>query len=314
MQKHGSKRSPGGRFLFASLQVTTILTLHSEFKELRKQWRQAKKEAEENEREREREARAALSLHHASHQHPIDLPPHLRGEGHLRGDGLVVRQGSRRRISLVDPYPDPHGFPPHHPPHHSNPPHASGLYGYGSAALDNSSTQARFGMHAAADELRYSHHLGQEIPPEMSPYYRQHQGEATGPGGAWHTNDLRHHQHPSHHGMSMSLPSSRPIHQASYFHHQPSHSSPTHYNLSQEQHQAADEELDEPLLTSHVSLGSNRLPPDSTLLTPLPGFVPDGEHPQLLEGSGGVMGAMGPGMPGGRYDQGYGMGRDREDF
>lgn len=29
---------------------------------------------------------------------------------------------------------------------------------------------------------------------------------------------------------------------------------------------------EEPLLTSHVSLGSNRLPPDSTLLTALPGF------------------------------------------
>ena len=33
-----------------------------------------------------------------------------------------------------------------------------------------------------------------------------------------------------------------------------------------------------PVLTAHVSLGSNRLPPDSILLTPLPRYEPDGEQ------------------------------------
>ena len=33
-----------------------------------------------------------------------------------------------------------------------------------------------------------------------------------------------------------------------------------------------------PELAAHVSLGSNRLPPDSTLLTPLPGYEPEGEQ------------------------------------
>ena len=43
---------------------------------------------------------------------------------------------------------------------------------------------------------------------------------------------------------------------------------------------------DEPLLTSHVSLGSNRLPPDSTLLTPLPGYEPEAEHGAAAWGTG----------------------------
>lgn len=45
MQKHGSKRSPNGRHL----HIRTLHDVHlafSEFKELRKQWRKAKKEAE----------------------------------------------------------------------------------------------------------------------------------------------------------------------------------------------------------------------------------------------------------------------------
>ena len=33
-----------------------------------------------------------------------------------------------------------------------------------------------------------------------------------------------------------------------------------------------------PELAAHVSLGSNRLPPDSTLLTPLPGYEPEPEQ------------------------------------
>ena len=78
----------------------------TEFKELRKQWRQQKKEQEEQEREREREAvhAQAMAMQQFAHHAQMTEYDHHR---HVR-----------RRLSMVEPYPDPHAHP-HSLPGHS---------------------------------------------------------------------------------------------------------------------------------------------------------------------------------------------------
>ncbi|KAF7968513.1 hypothetical protein HWV62_30201 [Athelia sp. TMB] len=64
MQKHGAKRSPNGK---RDRKITIIITnARPEFKELRKQWRKAKKEEEANRAH-------AIHLHHSSR--PVVAPP-----------------------------------------------------------------------------------------------------------------------------------------------------------------------------------------------------------------------------------------------
>lgn len=46
---------------------------------------------------------------------------------------------------------------------------------------------------------------------------------------------------------------------------------------------ASSSSTDLPALAAHTSLGRNQLPPDSTLLTPLPGYEPDPEVARLME-------------------------------
>lgn len=60
---------------------------------------------------------------------------------------------------------------------------------------------------------------------------------------------------------------------------------------------------DLPQLAAHVSLGRNQLPPDSTLLTPLPGYEPDPELQRAMEGryAQGQEEEEGYGSPGERY-------------
>ncbi|KAI0792186.1 hypothetical protein C8Q75DRAFT_732021 [Abortiporus biennis] len=295
MQKHGSKRSP------------------NEFKELRKQWRQAKKEHDEAERERERASRtmSAIHAHHSHAHHPYEL----RGaEGHLRGDGLVARHVPRRRISLVDPYPPPHAFPTHqmHSPPSQLPYGYSTTQNLNSGVLDNSATNVpRYLVESTgvpSPELRYPPppQQQQQLEPEvghggvgveMPSYFRQPQPqppsqtpiEHLSSAGVWHTSDMRHGQA----GLRSYLP--------------PSSSPPQSQYLPHPNNQQPEEELEEPLLTSHVSLGQNRLSPTSTLLTPLPGYQPEVEHPHFQSDGGGVMGGMG------RYHHdngGYGTERD----
>ncbi|KAH9941983.1 hypothetical protein B0H21DRAFT_696653 [Amylocystis lapponica] len=72
MQKHGPKRS---------------LAVSPQFKELRKQWRQAKKEADDQERERDREAQLhahALAMRDPHHPYPHDLDHHTLTSRHAR--------------------------------------------------------------------------------------------------------------------------------------------------------------------------------------------------------------------------------------
>ncbi|KAH8104141.1 hypothetical protein BXZ70DRAFT_905239 [Cristinia sonorae] len=126
-------------------------------------------------------------------------------------------------------------------------PHGSG-YGYGSVEQQppryNNGTSNE---DASADQLvdmyrsQTQTHRSNDTPT--------HPSQLTGPGWPPHQS-----QSSGHTPQQQHIPSS---------HHTPEH---------------VHQQDDEPLLTSHVSLGSNRLPPDSTLLTPLPGYEPDAEH------------------------------------
>ncbi|KAI0630522.1 hypothetical protein C8Q77DRAFT_210013 [Trametes polyzona] len=328
MQRHGAKRSP------------------NEFKELRKQWRQQKKEQEEQEREREREAahQQALAMRdmHLAHHAQMAEYEHQR---HVR-----------RRMSMVDPYPDPHA--------HSLPSHSymhGGMQGQGPGPAQVQSAfgghpqsapaftslqgpgmgmDARYGLPSPADEMtqfRYppppthaqvsqglpsislAHHAaasteddiyfrnpasaGQPIPP--TPH-----GEPVGPTWATPHTPAQQHAHamrtaqpfytaqgtstaitlPPPHALgslSVSAPNPSPLSGGSF----PSLASGAATSSSSLAGAGtevanglglpAEGGSPAPELTAHVSLGSNRLPPDSTLLTPLPGYEPDMDQTEV---------------------------------
>ena len=301
--------------------------MYTEFKELRKKWRQEKKEAEEAEREREREAivqvMATGDMRHPHHQQRMVYDPSFV---------------SRQWMSIIEPSPDLHGDGTPSGPHplsdhsytHSatqgqavsavqtfeNPPQMGSLYG----SLRGAGTHidARYGLPSPAQEVgHFRHPAGRHLPqsdlpslsiphrnPEEDMYYCQ--GQITLQGGlGWGD------QHPSQrpqHGV-------RPPHQQQQFYgaqentiHPPAHSldlltvptpNPSPLlgggfpSLGPRTGPVPDLEGDvglsmvgagrestslTPVLTAHVSLGSNRLPPDSILLTPLAGYEPDGEQ------------------------------------
>ena len=327
-------------------------SLPTEFKELRKQWRQQKKEQEEQEREREREAvhAQAMAMQQFAHHAQMTEYDHHR---HVR-----------RRLSMVEPYPDPHAHP-HSLPGHSylhnamqgqgpGPgPVQSAFGGQPQSAPPFSSLQgpgmgmeARYGLTSPADELsqfRYpqSQHsqVSQGLPsmnmhhaagPEDDIYFRnpagpgqplppQH-GEPVGP--SWGTPHPPHqHVHPptpgsQHHyahgirpiqpfytgsgasssitlppphalgGLSVSAPNPSPLSSSTFPPLGPSTGpgpalgGPQEVSLGLPTPVGPSTESGSPTpeLAAHVSLGSNRLPPDSTLLTPLPGYEPEMEH------------------------------------
>lgn len=268
MQKHGAKRSPG------------------EFKELRKQWRQAKKEADEQVREREREVQTHTHQH-SQHPHMIPHPSH--GYPHEFDHHTLTSRHTRRRS--LDPYPDPHGMPPHHGYSLPSPMSAtfpSSSYGLAGPGLE------RYGMPSPTeiDELRYP----EEDPGLYRSSHHQPSQHAQGPMhgdnsiGGWPQSDLRH-GHPSSLGqLNVGTPRGASAH--SFYN--PASQAPTlppaHTFLAspaspgllgqpplpaghaQGQFSAHQQEQELPQLAAHVSLGHNRLPPDSTLLTALPGY------------------------------------------
>lgn len=110
------------------------------------------------------------------------------------------------------------------------------------------------------------HPQEREYELEYPTYETEYRASASAPAQSWHPS---HAQAPAPgHAHSMSLASvTAPA--AAYA------SPPTaSWDLEQAQ-EDADARGGEPLLASHVSLGSNRLPPDSTLLTP---YVPPAAH------------------------------------
>ncbi|KAF8745522.1 hypothetical protein AX14_008938 [Amanita brunnescens Koide BX004] len=189
MQKHGSKRSP------------------SEFKELRKQWRKAKKEAE---------------------------------AAHLVG-------GSIRRGSISSRYDDPTAYDSARYGHSVHHPHMG--MGMSSGHLSHSSANGRYAL--TADEGRYpvdqrDEHLGGYFGDVNS---RPRYGE--GASSSWHPAPTRSDAHYPY------VPSVSSQH----------HGTMTQINVHHDQPQSQP-----PPSSASPRVAPSRLPPNSTLLTPLPGY------------------------------------------
>ncbi|KAH9940812.1 uncharacterized protein BXZ73DRAFT_75354 [Epithele typhae] len=279
MQRHGAKRSP------------------NEFKDLRKKWRQEKKEAEEAEREREREQHAqALAMREMQMSQMSDYEQ--------------ARFAPRRRVSMAEPYSD-HHLPsgPQSLPNHS----------YMHSAMQGSylqqagmAVEGRYGLSSPVEEYRYSHPTMEGLPsltipqhsPEEEHYYRQTQQPTPHGELGWsHPHPSTPHSMRSAHayyntpgsiilppphtlgGLSSSAPTPSPLSAGPFtpLAANPTPSSlsgaaPVSLSISGAVAPGHDSGSATPELAAHVSLGSNRLPPDSTLLTPLPGYEPDIEH------------------------------------
>ena len=314
----------------------------SEFKELRKQWRQAKKEQEEQDRQAQAEREAQMQMqaqgipplgvgmggpmgisgmpampsmmpmrspltqpvHHPQHAAAYGYPPARELEHH--------RANVHRRMSIAEPYPDPHS---HHAMNaHTYMPAHTHAHGYGSPsgyslnapahALD--AAGARYPPPSPAEEpshaLRYPHE-GEDNIQVLAQQYRQ-PGYGAQPPAHWPQpgqghgqHELRHHA--SHPQMGMSASVQRPVHPYYTVH---PNASPTLPPNATQSHAAlpplaaqsssnyppgiagaSGSSTDLPALAAHTSLGRNQLPPDSTLLTPLPGYEPDPEVAHLMD-------------------------------
>ncbi|KAJ3721124.1 Zn finger family DNA binding protein [Lentinula raphanica] len=216
MQKHGPKRSP------------------NEFKELRKQWRKAKKESEA----------AALSgiprrsSHFLGHEHELN---------------------------------DPHSS--RYPPSHHR-------YGYPSGmTLPSLSMHSRYGLNAS-DDLAFNAAERERsgIPFGPRPRYD------TTPVSQWNSSvSSSTRSSMSTPYLSSSLPSQSSMqhyHQGHGHSHSQNHNlHPVHFNTPSSYHSSPTEPSDRPLtIPSPPQMHSGRLPPDSMLLTPLPGY----EHRETL--------------------------------
>ncbi|KAJ3906313.1 Zn finger family DNA binding protein [Lentinula edodes] len=221
MQKHGSKRSP------------------NEFKELRKQWRKAKKESE------------AATLGGVSRR-----PSHFLGPQH----------------DLNDPHSS------RYPPSHHR-------YGYAtSMSLPGLSLHSRYNM--GADDLGFNAAERDErsgLPFGARPRYD------TSPVSQWnpHVSSSTRSSIPVPY-ISSSLPSQSSM---QHFHpgHGHSHSHSLHqlnFDTPSSYHSSPIEPSDRPLtIPSPPQMHSGRLPPDSMLLTPLPGYEHRETLPPLQVGS-----------------------------
>ncbi|KAF8159519.1 hypothetical protein B0H34DRAFT_796760 [Crassisporium funariophilum] len=204
MQKHGSKRSP------------------NEFKELRKQWRKAKKESE------------------------------------------GASTGGMRRDSYSDGYDDNGGYDHRYLSSHSlhHRPHSSHLPS--SVSIPHAGTTERYSV--AVDEIRYvAHDRDDSLVNYASLAARQRYGGS---------------QPSSWHGGS-GLPSRPNLHQSYTPSSLPSH--PAHH--TQLPQLAINNRLSQ---ASALSMPLNRLPQNSTLLTPLPGYHTPSLMPPLQAGCNGL--------------------------
>lgn len=230
-------------------------------------------------------------LHHASH--PPSLHPHAQAQAQIEGRhrGSMDRTYDRfeprgsfdqgHRVGSYDasaqshyemamhagalrrrasqPYPSPHSLPAHSP---RNP------FPLGMPQSPHSvySNHSRGSVSYSNDE--YTPQQQQESPVDdrfaEEEYYRQqqqqHQQQAPQPRG-WELPPPVTDAHHAHVQQQQQQQQQAQMQQ---------HSVPLTASLSASSLDSS--QPDEPLLTSHVQLGQNRLPPDSTLLTPLPGF------------------------------------------
>ncbi|KAE9399556.1 hypothetical protein BT96DRAFT_993885 [Gymnopus androsaceus JB14] len=220
MQKHGSKRSP------------------NEFKELRKQWRKAKKDSEA-----------------ATYGGVSRRPSHYLGQDHDLHDSHSSRYTSHQRYN----YP-------------------------GGMSLPGMSTHSRYGM--GTDDVNFTAAERNErsgLPFGARPRYD------TTPTSQWNANisSSTRSSISSSPYLSSSLPSQSPM---QHFHpghgHSHSHSlHQLHFDTSS-YHSSPTEPSDRPLtIPSPPQMHTGRLPPDSMLLTPLPGYEPRETLPPLQVGS-----------------------------
>ena len=200
-----------------------ISSPHTEFKELRKQWRKARKDDD-------------IVRTHVPHLH----------DGH----------GSRRASMSRDRIPDSdvHGYPYHRHASHHHPYHSSHhLSALSSSSVPSLGQDGRFAgvpieniRYPPADELDgMPHGHGAEDSFARRGSYPDLRGQARHHGsgsGSWHP------------GM---VSPSRPTNQ----HYVPSGHTQSHLNLSAG-------------LPANAHISLNRLGPESTLLTPLPGYEP----------------------------------------
>lgn len=273
------------------LRLTNVPIGYLEFKELRKQWRKAKKESESG----------------SLGPHSPQSPAFGMGMGMYSG-----RRGSLGNIALrhdeQDQYDDhmSYGQQQRYPfpsgPSLNLPSTASSMYG----------NKGRFN-NVPIDDLRYHSGNGVDREGDNAMDYPQSNSPWPHPAGVTMMSSmsstrssLHHHQQQGHSYISSSLPSlPSPLSTSHHSHHQPHHSlhnldtsSASHHHSHVSQlppshpsptaHHHHPSGLPFPLTRSqsppHMPL--SRLPPNSTLLTPLPGYEPPtsqslGMHPSL---------------------------------
>lgn len=311
----------------------------SEFKELRKQWRQAKKEQEEQERQAQAEHEAQMQAMQGISPlgmgmgnavgisgmpsmpsmmpmrspltQPVHHPQHAAPYGYPSRELEHHRANMHRRMSIAEPYPDPHS---HHAMNaHMYTPAHTHAHGYGSPSgyplnAPGHALDARYPPPSPAEEPSHALRFGAQHPHEteeniqvLAQQYRQPPYGAQPPapwqqqGQSHGQHELRHHA--SHPQMGMSN-AQRPVHPYYTVHpnaspNLPTHAAPGHTvlpplaqsvpNYAPGLAGASSSSTDLPALAAHTSLGRNQLPPDSTLLTPLPGYEPDPEVARLME-------------------------------
>ncbi|KAF8637648.1 hypothetical protein AX17_002716 [Amanita inopinata Kibby_2008] len=206
MQKHGAKRSP------------------SEFKELRKQWRKAKKEAE---------------------------------SAHLAG-------GPLRRSTVAGRFDDPDMYDTGRfgPVHRQHPSHIS--LGMPSGPVSQTVTNERYAL--SVDDLRYPVEQRDE---HLSGYFgdvssRPRYGDGT--PASWHA------------GVTI------PPRSGNQYPYVSSVSNQQHGQMTQISVHHDQSRTQPPLPSSPRHAAASRLPPDSTLLTPLPGYQPHTMLPPMQSG------------------------------
>ncbi|KAF5383555.1 hypothetical protein D9615_003531 [Tricholomella constricta] len=216
MQKHGAKRSP------------------NEFKELRKQWRKAKKEASPGPMRR-----SSVSLRHDAR----DYSNHRYDSNNDSSAPLYTRQ------------------PSYHP--------SAGLPSSAPSMLTESGDRFSFPV----DVDRYQIEERDDHLSAYSAHARQRYSGST--PASWHGRSNLHQQY-----LSSSLPSqSSP---QSFTQHNNSNLPPLDTRMHQQQPQP--QHPPHPRPQSPHAAPMNRLPPDSTLLTPLPGYQPPSILPPLHAG------------------------------
>lgn len=246
-------------------------------------------------------------MHGLSHHHSH---PSLHDAAY--GDAITL--GALRRRGS-QPYPSPHAT--HHNPHshHNQQHHGYGSVSYassrGSLSYPAEDEYAGVGgLPSPVEDSRYHHsqYAGQQEPFEEEQQLYHRSAHHSSPVDNWHRGSTGGQQQQQQQQISLANATTGSAAGArggsaaanAYFPPTPTSASAPTWDVPSHPSHASEQSLpslasmngmmgvpamgdnvdvgDEPLLASHVSLGSNRLPPDSTLLTSLPGFQREEER------------------------------------